>query len=250
VLTGRRPRDGKIEALLARIEQAGGEAVYAQARADSFVEMQAAVALAQREFGQLNGIIHSAMVMQFDLARNLEEPGIRQILDPKTKGSALLLELTRGLDLDFLLFLGSAQSFFPEARRAVYAAACCAADAHARVARRQLPFPVRVIHWGFWDDSLDDAMRQSFGVAGLGAIQPEDGFEAVERILASGTPAVGYLRATDEALSRMGMAPVGPVPGLAPEPEPAPADQAAPERAKWTDETDALDAAIVAEIFA
>jgi polyketide synthase PksL len=207
VLTGRRPPDGEIERQLAHLRQDGGEARYVQARVDDLAEMQGALDLALREFGRIDGVIHSAMVMQHALARDMEEHQIRQVLDPKTRGSAVLLELTRDLPLDFLLFMGSAQSFLHEARRAVYAAACCTSDAYAQVARRQASFPVRVIHWGFWAHSLDAAMGRNFAAAGLGGIRPEDGFAAVERILAGGLDAVGYLRANDEALSRLGLHP-------------------------------------------
>jgi len=207
VLTGRRVQDGKIEQQIERIRQAGGDALYVQARADDLAEMRRAMDLAVREFGQINGVIHSAMVMQHELARKMDESEVRQVLDPKTKGSAVLLELTRGLSLDFLLFMGSAQSFFCEARLTVYAAACCLSDAYVRLARQRVGFPVRVIHWGFWAHSLDEAMRRTVGAAGLGSVHPEDGIDAVERSLQDGPAAVGYLSASDDALSRMGMDP-------------------------------------------
>jgi polyketide synthase PksN len=207
VLTGRRAWDGKIEQQIERIRRAGGDARYVQARADDLAEMRNAVDLAVSDFGGINGIIHSAMVMQHALTRKMDETEMRGVLDPKTKGSAVLLELTRDLPLDFLLFMGSAQSFFCEARHAVYAAACCLSDAYARLARQHVSFPVRVVHWGFWAHSLDAAMRATLGAAGLGVVRPEDGFDAVEGILQDGPAAVGYLSANDDALSRMGMDP-------------------------------------------
>jgi hypothetical protein len=50
-------------------------------------------------------------------------------------------------------------------------------------------------------------MRETFLAAGLGVINPDDGFDALERILQDGPAAVGYLSANEEALKRMGIEP-------------------------------------------
>jgi hypothetical protein len=43
--------------------------------------------------------------------------------------------------------------------------------------------------------------------AGLGTIHPQDGMDAIERTLAAGPLQVGFLRASSQALSRMGLDP-------------------------------------------
>ena len=115
--------------------------------------------------------------------------------------------LTRELPLDFLLFLGSAQSFFNEARRSAYAAGCCFVDAYARFIRRRVPFAVHVINWGFWSHSFDLPVQQTMRAAGLGVIQAQDGMSAIERVLATGPIQAGFLKADLEALRRMNINP-------------------------------------------
>jgi hypothetical protein len=127
------------------------------------------------------------------------------VLNSKVKTAAVLVQLTRDLPLDFLLFLGSAQSFFNEARRAIYAAGCCFLDAYAQFVQEQVRFPVHLINWGFWSHSIDAALQRTLKAAGLGVIEAPEAMDAIERILAAGTVQVGFVKADPEALHRMGL---------------------------------------------
>jgi NAD(P)-dependent dehydrogenase (short-subunit alcohol dehydrogenase family) len=204
---GRRPCDARIDELLKRIHDAGGEALYYQGRGDDLLEMREAFRLIERQFGRPNGVVHSSLVFQDVLLRNLDEAVCREILDSKTRSAAVLAELTSDLSLDFLLFLGSAQSFFNEARRGAYAAGSCFVDAYARYLQQRSLFPVHVINWGFWNHSFDSHMQETIRVAGLDVIHPAEGVHVIETILANGTVQAAYLKANLEALHRMGIDP-------------------------------------------
>jgi NAD(P)-dependent dehydrogenase (short-subunit alcohol dehydrogenase family) len=205
VWVGRRPFDSRIEADAEQIRSAGGEVLYLQARGDDLGEMGGVFDAALHRFGRLNGVIHSTLVFQDELLRDLDEDLGREILNSKIKTTAILAELTRALPLDFLLFLGSAQSFFNEARRGAYAAGCCFVDAYARLIQQQAKFPVHVINWGFWGHSSDGEIQRAMKSAGLGVIHPQDGMDAIERTLAAGFLQIGFLKASSEALLRMGI---------------------------------------------
>ena len=204
---GRRPLEARIEEQAEQIRQAGGEVLYFQARGHDLAEMNEAMQTVRQRFGALNGVIHSALIFQNELLRNSDEKRFQEVLNSKIKTAAVLGELTRELPLDFLLFLGSAQSFFNEARRSAYAAGCCFVDAYARLIRRRVPFPVHVINWGFWSHSFDLPIQQTMRAAGLGVIQAQDGMPAIERVLAAGPIQVGFLKADLEALRRMDINP-------------------------------------------
>jgi NAD(P)-dependent dehydrogenase (short-subunit alcohol dehydrogenase family) len=204
---GRRPLDSEIEEHTEQIRLAGGEALYFQARGHDLPEMNQAVEMVQQRFGTLNGVIHSALVFQSELLRNLDESVLQEVLNSKIRTAAVLAELTHEMPLDFLLFLGSAQSFFNEARRSAYAAGCCFVDAYARLIQQRVTFPVHVINWGFWSHSFDLPIQQTMRAAGLGVIQAQDGMPAIERVLAAGPIQAGFLKADSEALRRMDINP-------------------------------------------
>ncbi len=205
VWIGRRPADDAIADRAEAVRRAGGEVLYLQANGENLHEMQGAIEQASRRFGRLNGVIHSALVYQGEFLRKLEPKECERVLNSKTRTSAVLLELVRTLSLDFLLFFGTGQSFFNEARRAVYAAGCCAVDAYGHYIQQQVSFPVRVVNWGFWCHSFDAAMQETLASVGVGVVQPEEGMAAVEAILSTEFIQVAYLKANPEAFARMGV---------------------------------------------
>jgi len=207
IWVGRRPHDSAIEDRIGQVRAAGGEAVYLQGAAEDCQTLRKAIALAEQQYGALHGVIHSAFVFQDEKLNRLDAGLAKEILAAKTRSAAALCECTQGLPLDFLLFLNSAQSFFNEGRRAVYAAACCFVDAYAPAIEQQVGFPVHVINWGFWAHSFSSAIQSTMRRAGLGVIQPEDGMRAIERTLNSGIRQAAYLHADQQALVRMGIDP-------------------------------------------
>jgi len=207
IWVGRRPLDAKIENMVDRVRGAGGEVTYVQGAAEEPETLRAAIALANNEYGSLHGVVHSAYTFQDELLRRLDMSVAREILAAKTGVTTALVEATRELPLDFLLFLNSAQSFFNEARRAIYAAACCFVDAYTSEIRHQVNFPVQVINWGFWIHSFNPSLQAALRQAGLGVIRPEDGMKAIETVVGTGIPQVAYLHANQAALHRMGIDP-------------------------------------------
>jgi NAD(P)-dependent dehydrogenase (short-subunit alcohol dehydrogenase family) len=204
---GRRSLDEKIEEQADRVRKAGGEAAYLQGSGEDPGTLQAAISLAQNKYGGLHGIVHSAFTFQDEFLAKVDISLVGEILAAKAGSAVVLSESTRELPLDFVLFLNSAQSFFNEGRRAIYAAACCFVDAYAARIRRQVSFPVHVINWGFWSHSFGPALQATLREAGLGVIRPEDGIQAIETVIGTGIPQVAYLHANEHALGRMGIDP-------------------------------------------
>lgn len=204
VWVGRRAQDAAIDEAVAGINELGGSVEYISARSEELASMHDVVARAVKCYGALHGAFHAALVFQDQRLGNLSETECRAVLDAKTRSSAALYEAVRGYDLDFLLFLGSAQSLFTEARRGAYAAACCFQDAFVEHIRRAARFPVQVINWGFWRHGLDPALLPGIAQAGLGAIEPAEGIAVIETVLSSSVAQVAYLKADEAALDRMG----------------------------------------------
>jgi hypothetical protein len=200
---GRRSQDHSIEEKLARINSAGGEAIYISADAGNFEELNAAWKLAQEKWGAIHGVIQSTMVFKDAPVRKLEAALCNEVLHPQTTGTATLFEVLKNQTLDFLILFSSGQSFFNEPSRGAYAAACCFKDAFGHLMKSRVGFPVCVLNWGFWGHSADAGLVQMLQELGTGVIEPEDGAIAVETLLSSGLPQVFFLKASEEALMRM-----------------------------------------------
>jgi NAD(P)-dependent dehydrogenase (short-subunit alcohol dehydrogenase family) len=207
VWIGRRSHDSAIEARIGRVRAAGGEAVYLRGAAEDRQTLRQAIGLAEHQYGALHGVIHSAFVFQDEKLNRLNASLAKEILAAKTGSAAALCDCMQGLPLDFLLFLNSAQSFFNEGRRAVYAAACSFIDAYASTIEQRVGFPVHVVNWGFWAHSFSSAIQSTMRQAGLGVIQPEDGMHVIETVLSRGIRQMAYVHANQQALVRMAIDP-------------------------------------------
>lgn len=219
IWTGRRPIDATIERAMGEIEALGGEAHYMMAAGEDAAAMREVTTAVRARYGALHGAFHAAMVFHDERLSDTTEAELRRILDAKTRGSVALWAAVRDQALDFVLYLGSAQSLFPEACRAGYAAACSFQDAWVVKADALTDFPVQLINWGFWEHGLDPSLLEGLKAGGLGAITAAEGMAAIETVLAAGWTQVAFLKMDDAALTRIGVQD-GPPVELATKPEP------------------------------
>ncbi|MCG6895376.1 MAG: SDR family NAD(P)-dependent oxidoreductase, partial [Desulfobacteraceae bacterium] len=209
VLVGRRELSNRLKEFLARLHSLGGEAVYIRADAESPESLKEAVADARKRFSRIDGVIHSALVLNDRSLEKMTEEDFRSVLAPKVKGSLLLHQAFKGSQLDFMLFFSSAQSFFSNAGQSNYAAASAFEDAYAAFAdREEASCPVHVINWGYWGSVgvvSDEIQRKRQAARGLVSIEPEEGMDAVARVLGHGISPVMPLKAETHLLREMGI---------------------------------------------
>ncbi|MEW6379008.1 MAG: SDR family NAD(P)-dependent oxidoreductase, partial [bacterium] len=175
---------------IARIESHGGKVLYLQADATDWESMRAAVARAKERFGSIHGVIHSAIVLKDRALKNMDEQTFRAALAPKVRGSVILNKVLQNEPLDFMLFFSSAQSFLSNAGQSNYAAACTFKDAYALYLDQIRPYPVKVINWGYWGSVgivADEDYTRRLAAQGIASIEPEEGMEAIQRVLGQGT---------------------------------------------------------------
>jgi rhizoxin synthesis polyketide synthase/nonribosomal peptide synthetase RhiB len=208
VLIGRSPRGVKQERQLEKIRALGGEGLYVACDATALDPLQEAVRQGRERFGQIHGVFHSALVLEDRGFLGMDEAGFRAAWKPKAEASVNLARVFAGANLDFLVFFSSAQSFFGNAGQCNYAAGCAFQDEFARSLRTQLACPVQTINWGYWGTVgivSGEAYRQRFLEQGILSIAPEEGFQALERILGQGLEQVVYYQATQPFLEKMGV---------------------------------------------
>jgi polyketide synthase PksN len=209
VLIGRRAPDAELSARLRAIEAAGGSALYLRADATDPASLAAAVAEAKRRFGTIHGVFHSALVLRDQPLAAMPESDFAAALRPKALGSVALREAFGSDPLDFIAFLSSLQSFTASANQANYAAGCTFKDGYALALAETLPYPVRLINWGYWGSVgavADEAHRQTMRALGLHSIEPPEGMATLEKILAqAGVAQVAPIKAEAMALEAMGV---------------------------------------------
>jgi polyketide synthase PksN len=205
-----RSEASRHEELFATIRSLGGEVAYEACDISDATAVTAAVQAAKLKFGAIHGVIHSAIILKDQSLASMDEATLREVLAVKTVGSLNLYHAVREFPLDFFLFFSSGQSFVANPGQGSYAAACVFKDAYARKMAREAAFPVKVVNWGYWGDVgivSGEFYRRRMAERGIRSIRPEEGLEAVSRVLASNHFQVLPIQASQEAIKSMGGVP-------------------------------------------
>jgi len=208
ILIGRKPMDEQLHTQVDQIEALGGKVLYIPADATDTESMQAAVETGKSSFGTINGVIHSAIVLRDKALFNMDEETFRAALSPKVKGSAVLYSVVKDEPLDFFMFFSSAQSHIVNSGQSNYAAACTFKDAFALYLNQKTSYPVKIINWGYWGSTgvaASEEYNRRLSAFGIGSIEPEEGMEAVRRILVHPVTQVMPFKATDQFLTSVGI---------------------------------------------
>lgn len=208
VLCGRSPLDNNKKQKLQEIFAAGGEGIYIQVNAGDEDGMKKAIEQAECKLGPIQAVVHSAGVLHDKILENMEEADFIKVMEAKAKSSIVLYSIFKDKPLDFLLFFSSVQSFLYGAGQANYVAACSFQDAYSHHLDAVLPYPVRVINWGYWGTvgmAATDWFRERSSKYGFYSISPREGMEAIQRILTNEYIQVIPLKAAKAVLQSLGV---------------------------------------------
>ena len=186
VLNRRRAVDAEAAAL-ATLREQGAEVRAEIADVTDGEAVEALLSRMDRELPPLGGVIHSAGVLSDGTVGNLDWGRFEKVLWPKVLGAWRLHRATLYRDLDLFVLFSSAVGVLGSPGQANYAAANAFLDQLARH-RRGLGLPGQAIAWGGWSESGMAAagrgrMEDRMGEAGVGWLRPEQGLEALTRLV-------------------------------------------------------------------
>ncbi|KMO28130.1 hypothetical protein VP06_28590 [Methylobacterium aquaticum] len=186
VLTGRRPADGRIAALLAGLTAAGAAAEYVAVDAAEAPAMLALVARLQGD-GRIAGVVHAALVLANAPLARMDEATFAAALTPKVAGSLWLDQAFATRPPGFLALFSSLIGVSGGAGQANYAAAASFQDAYGRWLATRLDCPVRILDWGYWSEAgivAQPAERARLARRGMGGLTTPEGLALFARALA------------------------------------------------------------------
>ncbi|MEM6451325.1 MAG: SDR family NAD(P)-dependent oxidoreductase [Cyanobacteria bacterium P01_D01_bin.105] len=143
----------------------------------------------------LRGVIHAAGVLQDGILQQLSWAQMEQVLAPKAWGAWYLHQLTRQDALDCFVLYSSAASLLGSPGQGSHVAANSFLDALAHYRQRQ-GLPVLSINWGPWAEvgsAAREAVQQQMKLRGIGAISPQQGIQALEKVLAQSESQIGVI---------------------------------------------------------
>lgn len=202
-LVGRSLPGDLIKTKIQALNQTNGFLKHYQTDLTILAEVEDVIALVIQELGDINGIIHSAAVVNDSSFKTLLEKQLNHVLAPKVIGSINLAAATRTLTLDFMLLFSSAVTQFGSAGQANYVAANAFMDHFGAQLNDQRAYPVKVINWGFWGEigmASSDFYHQAFAKIGLLPLQTQEGIEAITRVLSAFEQQFVVIKAENSAL--------------------------------------------------
>ncbi|MDG2260446.1 MAG: SDR family NAD(P)-dependent oxidoreductase [Paracoccaceae bacterium] len=113
-------------------------------------DLQATWAKITNEYGQINGVIHGAGLVEDALARNKSRSSFDQVFDAKVETMTNLVSFVRKEPLDFLISLSSVAAVHGAMGQADYAAANARLNQMTTELAQNVAFPVTSLGWTLW----------------------------------------------------------------------------------------------------
>ncbi|MED1663357.1 SDR family NAD(P)-dependent oxidoreductase [Brevibacillus laterosporus] len=203
VWIGRRQKDGDIQKKINRLGELGPKPVYITADAKNRDALKQAYDEIKAKYMQINGVVHSAIVLLDKGLANMDEERFREGLSAKVDVSVRMAQVFGEEPLDFVLFFSSINSFTKPAGQSNYVSGCTFKDAFAHQLSLEWSCAIRVMNWGYWGSVgivASKAYQDKMVQAGIGSIEPHEGMESLEALLAGPVQQMMMIKSTKPSL--------------------------------------------------
>jgi len=205
ILAGRsRLNQAQLEQLQ-QLAKPGARIEYRQLDVSNAVEVDALIDSLLTTFGRIDGILHTAGVLQDNFVVKKTAAELATVFAPKVAGTVNLDHATQALDLDFFVLFSSVAGGLGSAGQADYAAANAFMDVYADYRNAQVAAHKRRGHtlsimWPLWQEGgmRMDAATQAMMTANTGMIplQTASGMTAFYQMFATGLSQVMVMEGT------------------------------------------------------
>lgn len=186
---GRSAPDSPLLAHQNRLATHGPRPAYVQVDARDAVALAAARADIIRQYGRIDGVVHSAITLADGGLAGMDWPRMDAVLSAKLETLDNMLSVFSADMRDFAVVFSSLQSFARMPGQANYAAACTFADNHALETAARRSMPLRVVNWGYWAEAgivATEGHRRRMARFGQLGLDPERALSALDALLTGG----------------------------------------------------------------
>lgn len=208
ILLGRSERNAQHCEFEQQLNSLGGEAIYWQADVADYSSLRAVILQAVQKYGPIQGVIHSAGVIDDALLQNMTAAMLEKVCAPKIQGTINLYRAVNDQPLDFMLLFSSVMAWLAYAGQANYVAANAFVDGFTQAIAPRSPFPVKVINWGHWGETgmaSSAYYRERIARLGIQEISTDEGLAAIESAIANQWSQLVVMKARENVLADMGV---------------------------------------------
>ena len=152
------------------VEAAGAEVLMEAADVTSLEDMNRVVSNAVERFGSLNGVFHTAGVLDDGIIQMKTREQAAAVLAPKVRGTLVIDAAVKNVDLDFLVLYSSVSAFTGLTGQVDYAAANAFLDAFAHTKTERDGVFTVALDWNAWQQvgmAAELARELGLGVGGV-----------------------------------------------------------------------------------
>jgi len=175
------PYSADVATALEEIEAAGARVEIVQTDVSNAADMANAIDASMARFGKINGVFHLAGIAGGGLLEMQTRESLAETFAAKAKGAAVLQDVLRAHDVDFLMLNSSLAALFTTAGRGDYAAANLFLDALAQDPYATVGQTGRIVtvNWDLWTQT---GMGADSSPA-LDGITTQEGVSILARVL-------------------------------------------------------------------
>lgn len=174
------------------LEELGAEVEVKSADVTNFKEMQTVIDQTLKQFGQIHGVLHAAGIAGGGVILLKTQNMVSNVLAPKVKGTLVLDEVLKSINLDLFVLFSSINSIFGGIGQVDYCAANAFLDAYAHRNHSKSSQLTVSINWDAWQEVgmavktvIPSEMRQAREESLKKGILPQEGVKAFNRVLQS-----------------------------------------------------------------
>jgi acyl transferase domain-containing protein len=194
-LIGRRPPAEAAQAEIQRLESEGATVRIFNADIADEYQLTAAMHAIECNMPPLRGVFHLAGLVDSAMLTEISDEHIERTIRPKAAGTWALHRHTEKMPLDFFVLFSSLSAAMGQQGLAAYASASAFLDALSHY-RQKRGLKALSIQWGPWADpnhTKSETVRrgmQAYEQQGIPQLSFEQGFAAMEQLIAEDRPTV------------------------------------------------------------
>lgn len=168
------------------LEQLGASVLIMRTDVVNLEQMQSAKAKAQKQFGELNGVFHTAKVpveKLFSSIVDIDHTECEQQFQAKLQGLLVLEQVLQSQKLDFCLLMSSLTSVLGGLGSVSYSAVSLLTDAFVYQHNQTNPVYWMSVNWDAWRFGSDNKEIPAGTSLAEFAIEPPEGISALERLI-------------------------------------------------------------------
>ena len=191
ILTGRSELTNEKQTTLDTLNTKTGHVAYQALDVTDAQQVSVMIDSIEREYGTLNGIIHSAGMIDDNFILKKTAAEFRSVMSPKVTGTFNLDHATRDMDLDFIVLFSSLSGAVGNPGQADYAAANGFMDQFSAYRNDLARSGVRKgqtlsVNWPLWEEGgmrIEPAFQQHmFDLTGMKVLPTAQGLEVINKL--------------------------------------------------------------------